>query len=213
MIYLIVLLFIIFFVTLILTLKIKFEIENFVFKSDDKKHIKEDYIFIIKLYLFYKIPIYKIKITQEKIQKIFNNKKIKQGIEKGKIKFLENRKDVDKDILKYLKKIKIKLEQMNLEISLGTENASLTAILVPFVTSILMIVLKNKLKKYDENQKLLIKPLFINQNILNITFSGIFEIKLIHIINAICIVNKKRKGDKYDRTSNRRSYDYGYEQY
>ena len=102
---------------------------------------------------------------------------------------------------------------MNLEISLGTENASLTAMLVPFVTTILMISLKNKLKRYDENQKLLIKPLFINQNIVNIVFSGIFEIKMIHIINAICIVNKKRKGDKYDRTSNRRSYDYGYEQY
>lgn len=213
MIYLIILLFIIFFVISILTLKIKFEIENFVFKSDEKNHINDDYLFILKFYYLYNIPILKIKITKEKIQKIFNNKKIKQGIQERKIKFLENRKDVDKDILKYLKKIKIKLEQMNLEISLGTENASLTAMLVPFVTTILMISLKNKLKRYDENQKLLIKPLFINQNIVNIAFSGIFEIKMIHIINAICIVNKKRKGDKYDRTSNRRSYDYGYEQY
>ena len=52
-----------------------------------------------------------------------------------------------------------------------------------------------------------------NENLLNIEISSIFQIKMIHIINTICIVNKKRKGDKNERTSNRRPYDYGYEQY
>ena len=54
---------------------------------------------------------------------------------------------------------------------------------------------------------------YINKNLLNIEISSIFQIKMIHIINTICIVNKKRKGDKNERTSNRRPYDYGYEQY
>ena len=71
--------------------------------------------------------------------------------------------------------------------------------------------LRNQIKKYNENQKFLIQPIYINQNLINIECSGIFEIEMIHIINTICIVNKKRKGDKNERTSNRRSYDYGYE--
>ena len=68
-----------------------------------------------------------------------------------------------------------------------------------------------KVKKYNNRQKFSIQPIYVNQNLINVDFSGIFQIKMIHIINTICMINKKRKGDKNERTSNRRFYDYGYE--
>ena len=56
-----------------------------------------------------------------------------------------------------------------------------------------------------------LKPIFVNRNILNFQFDGIFELKLIHIINTICKIKKERKGESDERTSNRRTYDYSYE--
>ena len=67
-----------------------------------------------------------------------------------------------------------------------------------------------KVENY-KNQNFTIKPIYINQNLINILIDGIFEIKMIHIINIIYILNKKEGVKKYERTSNRRSYDYSYE--
>ena len=56
-------------------------------------------------------------------------------------------------------------------------------------------------------------PVYQNQNLVNLSVSGIFEVKLRHIINIIYILNRKEKKGvkKYERTSNRGSYDYSYE--
>ena len=66
------------------------------------------------------------------------------------------------------------------------------------------------IQNYKE-QNINIYPVYNYQNLLNIEFSGIFEIKMIHIINIIYILNKKEGVKKNERTSNRRSYDYSYE--
>ena len=87
----------------------------------------------------------------------------------------------------------------------------ITALIIPIISTFIAMFLSQKVKKYNDNQKFLIQPVYINQNLINIEFSGIFQIKMMHIINTIFIVNKKRKGDKNERTSHRRSYDYGYE--
>ena len=55
-----------------------------------------------------------------------------------------------------------------------------------------------------------VEPIYNSQNLINIAISGIFQIKMIHIINTIYVLNKKG-GIEYERTSNRRSYDYSYE--
>ena len=73
--------------------------------------------------------------------------------------------------------------------------------------------LSKQIRQYNEKQVFCVAPAYMDKNLINVEFSGIFQIKMIHIINTICIVNKKRKGDKNERTSNRRPYDYGYEQY
>ena len=100
---------------------------------------------------------------------------------------------------------------MNLKVFIGTENASLTAFIIPVISTTLALILSKNLKKYNHKQIFSITPIYVNQNLINIAFSGIIQIKMIHIINTICILNKKRKGDKYERTSNRRPYDYSYE--
>ena len=198
-------------ILMLITIRIKFEFENFKFTSLSKEHLNKDYEIKVTIYTFTKIPILKIKINKQKIQKIMNNEKIRKTIKKQETKIIENKKDIDKELIKGLKNIKLETEEMNLQILIGTENASITAFIIPVISTIIAMFLSKKVQKYNEKQIFLVKPIYINQNLINIEFSGIFQIKMIHIINTICILSKKRKGDKNERTSNRRSYDYGYE--
>lgn len=195
---------------LFITSKIEISVNNFLFSSENKNHINNGYIFKIKLCILKIIPIFKISITKDKIRKILKNKKIQEKIEKQKIKIVNDTNNIDIKMLKLFKNIKLDIEKIKLNISVGTEDAALTAFIAPFMANALIMLLRKKIKKDKKNQELYVEPVFNNKNILEISFSGIFKIKMIHIINTICIVNKK-KGDKNERTSNRRSYDYGYE--
>ena len=109
------------------------------------------------------------------------------------------------------KNIKIDIREMDLKINIGTENAAVTALIVPVLSTIIAIFCSNKIKKINNMQKFEIQPVYINKNLINILVSGIFEIRMIHIINTICTMKKEGKGDKNERTSNRRAYDYSYE--
>ena len=126
------------------------------------------------------------------------------------IRVIENRKDIDKNVFKAIKKFNLNIKKINLNLEIGTENAALTAIIIPAVSTSIAILLRNKIKDY-ENQTFIVNPIYLNENIVNILFSGIFEIKMIHIINIIYILNNKEGVKKYERTSNRRPYDYSYE--
>ena len=198
-------------ILIIITIRIKFQFKDFKFTSLEKEHLNKDYEIEIIIYTFQKIPILKTRITNEKIQSLLNNEKIKEVIKKQETKIFENKNDIDKQVIKGVKSIKLEIEEIDLKLSIGTEDASITAFVIPIVSTIIAMFFSKKVKKYNEKQKFLIQPVYINQNLINVDFSGIFQIKMIHIINAICIFNKKKKGDKYERTSNRRSYDYGYE--
>ena len=195
----------------ILTIKIKIEIINLKFISKNQNKLNKNYKIKITIYTFFKIPVLLLKITNEKIQKIINNENFIKTIKKQELKLIKNKNDIDVEVIQGLKSVKLEIEEMDLKIDIGTENAATTAFLVPIISTILAMILSKKIKKYNNKQIFSITPIYINQNLINVEFSGIFEIKMIHIINTICILNKKRKGDKYERTSNRRSYDYGYE--
>ena len=198
-------------ILMIITIRIKIKLENFEFNSQNKEHLKKNYKAEIIIYTLNLIPILKFKITDKKIKKLFNNEKIKKAIDMQKTKIIENKKDIDIKSIKEIKNIKIEINEMKLNILVGTEDASITAFIIPIISTCIAIFLSRKVEKYNDKQVFSIKPIYINQNLINIEFSGIFQIKMIHIINTICIINKKRKGDKNERTSNRRSYDYGYE--
>ncbi len=196
---------------MIITMKIKIKCENFKFKSLEKEHLEKDYKIEIIIYIFRIIPIFKFKITHKKIKKALNNEKIRKVVNKQKIEIIENKKDIDIKYIKDIKNIKIQIDEMNLNIELGTEDAAITSFIIPVISTFIALFISRKIQKYNNKQKFSIKPIYINQNSINVEFSGIFQIKMIHIINTICIVSKKKKGDKNERTSNRRSYDYGYE--
>lgn len=198
-------------ILMILTMRIKLEFIDFKFSTISNQHINKDYKLKIIVYIFNKIPLLKTKITNEKIKKIISNNKIRNTIEKQEIKIIENRKDIDKQILKKLKNMQIEIEEMNLGISIGTENSAITAFIIPIISSALAIFLAKKVKKYNNKQIFSITPIYINQNLINVDFSGIIQIKMIHIINTIFIIKKRKRVDKNGRTSNRGTYDYSYE--
>ena len=186
--------------------KIQVQIINLKFSSIMPRHLNKDYKIAIRWYILSKIPIMKFNIHKTKMEKI----KIKEKIRNIDFKILEEQGKIDVKKLKTLKELKMKIKSVNLNLEIGTENAALTSILVPVISTVIAIVLRKKVRKY-ENQIFIINSVYLNQNLLNISLSGIFEIKINHIINMIYILNKKEGVNKYERTSNRRSYDYSYE--
>lgn len=188
--------------------KIKIQIINFKFNSQLQRHINKDYKIIIQLNAFSFIPIFRINITKTKLEKM----KLKEKIRNIDFKVLEDNRKLDKKILKAIKKLNLSIKNINLYIDIGTENASLTSVIVPAISTVLAIILRKKVKNF-EDQIFIINPIYQNQNLVNLSVSGIFEIKISHIINIIYILNKKeKKGVKeYERTSHRRSYGYSYE--
>ena len=193
-----------------ITIKIKFQIQNLKISTNEKPHLNKEYQIKMVVYTLGFIPILKIKLNGKKI---INNQKLQEKIKQQKTKIIENKANVDKELIKSLKNIKTDIKEINLKISIGTENAALTAFTIPVISTFIAIFLSKQIKKYNDKQVFLVEPVYLDKNLLNIEISSIFQIKMIHIINTICIVNKKRKGDKNERTSNRRPYDYGYEQY
>ena len=196
-----------------ITIKIKFEIQNLKISTNEKPHLNKKYQIKIVIYTLGFIPILKIKLNNQKIKKIINNQKIKEKIKQQETRIIENKANIDKELITSLKNIKTEIKEINLKIRIGTENASLTAFTIPVISTFIAMFLSKQIKKYNDKQVFLVEPVYLDKNLLNIEISSIFQIKMIHIINTMCIVNKKRKGDKNERTSNRRSYDYGYEQY
>lgn len=182
--------------------------QNFRFQSKTKRHINKDYIIIIKLYALGFVPILKINVTKTKLEKL----KLQEKIKSIDFKLLKDNQKFDKRFFIAIKKLDLWIKKLNLNISIGTENASLTSIIVPVVSTIIAVLLRKRIKEF-ENQKFAVNPIYQDQNLVNIYISGIFEIKMSHIINVIYILNKKEnKGvEDYERASNRRAYGYGYE--
>lgn len=193
--------------------KIKVEINNLNFSSETKKYINDKYKIIFKLCVFYKIPILKISITKDKIERLKNKDRIKRQFKNFESKVFSNKSMFNKKMIGVIKKIKLEILNMDLSIKIGTNDAGMTSILVPIIATILSIYLKNKIKfkKNYEEIKYIIKPDYSGKNNINVEFSGIFQIKLIHIINIIYILNKKKGVKKIERTSNTKPYEYGYE--
>ena len=172
------------------------------------KHTNDNYKIAIKLCVFKKIPILKVTITKMKLNKL--TVKLKGKIKSVEMKFLSNTNQIDKKLIKTMKKINFEIKKINLKIELGTENAGFTAILIPLLSTLISIIFRKEVENYNK-QFFKISPIYINQNLINIMVSGIFEIKMIHIINIIYVLSKKEGVKKDERTSNRGAYDYSYE--
>ena len=197
---------------IILTARIEVKIVNLVISSQNKEHIPNGYEFIIKLKIFGTIPIIKFKLNKNKLRKIQQSLKTNEKVKQLEKDIIQNKDKFDAQIIKGLKDFGkgIYIETLNLEIELGTEDAFVTSMLVAIFSSILSIGF-SKIRVREKNIAYEIEPVYRNQNSIKFEISGIFQIKLIHIINIIYVLNKKGGRKNHERTSNRGSYDYSYE--
>lgn len=210
MVFLFVFIMIIIIVYIIISLKINFKIETFNYNSMLPKKVKLKYNILITIYIFNKIPIIKIKLTTKSWNKI--RQKVKKRIDEIDVTDIERDREINKKILEITKMLKINIKDFNLRLELGTEDAIITSFLVPIIGIIISYLLRQNMVDF-KRQKFIIQPVYCNQNLLNLVFSGIFEIKMIHIINIIYVLIKGRgKEWKNERTtSNRRAYGHSYE--
>lgn len=176
---------------IILTIRIKFEIINFKFTSQTKEHVNKNYKINIKVYIFNIIPI--IRITEKKIKELFKNEKVREQIKKQELKINKNNINIKK--IKDIKNLRLDIDKIDLKVMVGTENASITAFIVSILSALIAVFLFKQNKTINNKYKYIIEPIYINEDLINIEISGIFQIKMIHIINTICLVMKKNKGN------------------
>lgn len=196
----------------ILTSKLDIKMINLIIDSQSKKHINDRYEIIIKLKVFGNLPILKFTLNKSRLRKIKQSRKMNEKVKQLEKDIIQNRNKFDKNMMKGLKEFSknIYMEKLDLQIELGTENAFLTSMFVAFFSSILSIIF-SRIHVREKNIVYEIEPVYRNENSIKIEISGIFQIKLIHIINTIYVLNKKGGRKNHERTSNRRSYDYSYE--
>lgn len=187
---------IIFILIIIISSKILIQIDNFKVNFSKNKYVNDNYKIIIILFFFNKIPILKKVYDKNKIKKIENkidiNNKIKKIKMKNIIEELSKNNSANLKLLKSFFKEVLEIINARIKIELGTKDAALTAILVGTVTTIISVFLRTKIKDI-EKQYYNIIPRYINQNIIDIEFSGIFGFKVIHIINIIYILFKEKQ--------------------
>ena len=196
----------------ILTSKLDIRMINLIIDSQSKKYINDRYEIIIKLKIFGNIPILKFTLNKSRLRKIKQSRKMNEKVKQLEKDIIQNKNKLDVQIIKGLKEFSknIYMEKLDLQIELGTENAFLTSMLVAIFSSILSITF-SRIHVKEKNIIYEIEPIYMNKNSIKIEISGIFQIKLIHIINTIYVLNKKGGRKNHERTSNRRSYDYSYE--
>ncbi|MBO5349127.1 MAG: hypothetical protein J6A89_04845 [Clostridia bacterium] len=161
---------------------------------------------ILRIYIFKKILIGKINLSNHKRNKI-KNKEITN--------IVNDKKTLIKFIYKIIKETSLKLEKLKLKIDVSTTDPILTSYFVMIISNIITILLKKTKLKIDySNCKYIINPLYINEKILNIKLNCIISSNLVHITYIIYKNLKKWRCDVNGRrASNRRAYGYSNEQH
>lgn len=194
-------------ITLLLSV-LKIRIEKLNISNYTKGKILKDYEFHIELHLLNKIKILNISIDKSIIKKM----KLKDKF--NNVNVLQLKKDMPSkaEIKEMIKKLDIKLAKLDLKLDIGIDDVILTSAIVAVLSAIIGIVLPHVIKQYnEENYKYVITPLYIGKNVIKLSLNCIIQVKMVHIIYIIYILLKRRRVYKYERTSNRRTYDYSYE--
>lgn len=174
--------------------------------ENSQKKIKYYYIIYFKLYLFNKIKWISLRIDETKM------KQIKRKMEKLDVKRIEQELTSKKERESFFKHLKFRLEEFQFEMQIGTEDVILTSGLIAVISAGLGILLARFIKKYEKDKyKYYIEPIYQNRNVVNLKLNCIIQVKMVHIIYTIYVLLRKRSVEKHERTSNRRTYDYGYE--
>lgn len=167
-----------------------------------------DFDIRIGIYLFNKVRLIESKLDKETTQQNKILHRVKEAIsEKGLT--LEWQR-IPK--LNELKKVNVNLEEIYLDVKIGTEDVILTSAIVVILSSVIGLILGKAIKDYNSAQhRYTIVPFYNNKNLFELNLNCIINVKLVHIIYVIYMFSKKRSENKYERTSNRGTYDYSYE--
>ena len=201
---------------LLLTSSVKFNVQKLDLTNEYQKLIY-DYKITIGIYVFNRIPIWKLILTPQKLkepkyQKILSRINIINNKKKIDIKIFNNEISVTKFISLIIKKINLEFSKFNLNIEIGTKDCLITSFAVFGVSTIISFILAKTIKKYDSKMyKYVITPIYEGNNVLKLNLNCIFNVKMVHIINIIYIYVKQERRNRNERTSNRRSYGYSHE--
>lgn len=185
-----------------------------------------DYLIYVRIYLFNKIKLFSFKINNKKIAKLQKSKMIRWIDKKINMKIEEEVKDITKLIIKerkriftretleHIKMLNMKIISLKMKLDISTEDAMITSYLTAIIASLLSILLACNVDNFrKEKYSYTIRPVYIDQNFFKLDFNCIIGIKMVHIMNIIYLLIRKRSEERHDRTSNRRSYDYSYGQH
>ncbi|MBP3596071.1 MAG: hypothetical protein J6J60_01535 [Clostridia bacterium] len=190
-----VLVFFIFLIFIIIGLffsKVSIDVCNLKLDNNLEK-INAEFLIKLKLNLYGFIPFIVIKLNEFGIKifgikisysRIFSSEFIRKILKREVSKVKTNFK------ISSIKVLKPDLENINLNLHLGTESFLLTTILVFLASTILSFSLKNTIKKFDkEKYKYIIKPDFEEKNKLFLEMKGIFKIRTTNIIECVKLYN------------------------
>lgn len=176
---------------------VEVEIKKFKFNSNHKKDKRiEDYLIYMRFKFLNKITWMKLEYKKTKKHKIFNHKMLNKVID-------------FKDVLriKYLKWLNPKVDKIDLNVKVDVLDTVTTSIVVGIVSSIVSIILANRIDNYnskDYNYK--VTPIYGEKPQIIIILNCIFNVKMVHIINIVYMLFKKRSVKYDERTSDRRTY-------
>lgn len=146
-----------------------------------KIHLNKDYKIIITLKLFGKIGFFKLNLgkTQLEEKKLLN--KIEQRV-------INKSDDFKSGLSRLLRLIKLsKVENLNLDIKIGLEDAAINAILIGVISTIVPIILRNNADRSKTFWN--VNPVY-NRNSLKINLDTTISLKLLNILfNSSTVTN------------------------
>lgn len=195
---------------------LEIEIKDLWFDSDNKKQSKLiNYLFCFKLKFLNKITLFKIKIDRERVKRIENSRIFKSKFFSKFSKYTTIEEFVEKNKdkifrynnIKYIKDINIEFKKLNLYMQICTTDSIFTSFLVAIIASTISIMLARNIKQYDKSKyDYVIIPKYEDRASFKIKLNCIIGIKIVHIMNVIYMLTKKRSVEYDERASNRRTY-------
>ena len=134
------------------TSRIGIEVEDLVIDTEQKEKLSKESKIWIYLILFKKIKLFKKNVLEMKRPNL----------------------KIEIQVIKALKNIDVDIEQIDLSIQIGIQDAAVTAIITGMIWTILGIVIKKQ--GYE------VVPIYSNKNLLKIKLKGIFSIYLMQYI-------------------------------
>ena len=202
-------LFLVLTVTVIILSTISVRIEKFKASNyNECGKLQIEYKIFFELLFLNKLKIFSIRIDKGMVKKL----KVKEKVKDINFKQVKTDMPSKKELKEIIKKLQIKLDKINLKVEIGTIDVIFTSAIITILAGIIGIVLARTIKKYDkEKYNYEIYPIYQNKNLINVNLNCIIKVKMVHIIFIIYLLLKKRRVEKHERASNRRSYDYSYE--